>query len=59
MRLFYLFLITALSAVAQVRPELNDGDAHGDAPYLLEDGWTPLLNGKDVSGWHGRTAAKN
>jgi Domain of Unknown Function (DUF1080) len=32
---------------------LNDGETHGDAPYLLEDGWKPLLNRKDLSGWHG------
>jgi len=30
---------------------VQDGDAHGDPPYLLEDGWEPLLNGKDLSGW--------
>lgn len=36
----------------QKLPELNDGDAHGDAPYLLENGWRPLLNGQDLSGWH-------
>jgi hypothetical protein len=38
---------------AQQRPEFNDGDAHGDAPYLVEDGWTALVNGHDLSGWHG------
>jgi hypothetical protein len=42
-----------LAAAGQQRPSLNDGEMHGDAPYLLEDGWTPLLNGKDLSGWHG------
>jgi hypothetical protein len=30
---------------------VNDGHAHGDPPYLLEEGWTPLLNGKDLGGW--------
>lgn len=44
---------------AQQRPQLNDGDSHGDAPYLIESGWQPLLNGKDVSGWHGQTQATN
>lgn len=49
----------ALAAAALVTlwgqrvPALNDGEAHGDAPYLLEAGWTPLLNGKDLAGWHG------
>src|SRR3990172_1871936 len=59
MRLFSLLLMAAVAATAQVRPELNDGEAHGDAPYLIEDGWTPLLSGKDVSGWHGRANAQN
>jgi hypothetical protein len=45
-----LLLITLL--LFQKLPDLSDGDAHGDAPYLIEDGWRPLLNGKDVSGWH-------
>jgi Domain of Unknown Function (DUF1080) len=37
-----------------------DGDPHGDAPYLIEPGWRPLLNGKDLAGWHGQNPqAKN
>ena len=23
---------------------IQDGEAHGDPPYLVEDGWEPLLN---------------
>jgi hypothetical protein len=38
--------------LCQRLPDLNDGDAHGDAPYLIEGGWRPLLNGKDIAGWH-------
>jgi hypothetical protein len=30
----------------------------GDPPYLTEDGWTPLLNGKDLTGWHAMDPAK-
>src|SRR6266404_181864 len=45
-----LLLIALL--LSQKLPDLNGGDAHGDAPYLIEDGWRPLLNGKDLSGWH-------
>ena len=44
--------LLALPVCAQQRPELNDGEAHGDAPFLIEDGWRPLLNGRDLSGWH-------
>jgi len=47
----YWALVTLLAA--QPRPQLNDGEAHGDPPYLLEDGWHPLLNGRDLTGWHG------
>jgi len=50
---FFVLLAAAATLAAQQRPQLNDGDAHGDAPYLLEDGWTPLFNGRDLSGWHG------
>lgn len=46
-----LLIVLALPLMAQQKPQLNDGEAHGDAPYLIEDGWTPLLNGKDLSGW--------
>ena len=33
------------------RLSVNDGNHHGDPPYLLEDGWKPLLNGKNLDGW--------
>lgn len=32
----------------------NDGKHHGDPPFLLESGWKPLLNGRDLSNWVGR-----
>ena len=41
-------------APAQKPGEFNDGYTHGDPPFLIEPGWKPLLNGKDVSGWHGQ-----
>jgi hypothetical protein len=47
------------SLPGQRRAQFNDGDAHGDAPFLIEDGWTPLLNGRDLSGWHGLGKAPN
>jgi hypothetical protein len=54
-----LFLVAVLPLPAQKRPELNDGEMHGDAPFLLEDGWKPLLSGKDLSGWKGQSTAAN
>jgi hypothetical protein len=45
--------ITSAGLQAQSRPQLNDGEPHGDPPFLLEDGWEALLNGRDLSGWHG------
>ena len=56
---FWIVCLAALSLQAQTRPELNDGEEHGDPPYLLEDGWTPLLNAKDLSGWHGDGGGAN
>ena len=52
LRLTILSFVLSSILFGQRRPVLNDGEMHGDAPYLLEDGWTPLLNGKDLSGWH-------
>jgi hypothetical protein len=45
----------ALWLAAQQRVELTDGEAHGDPPFLLEEGWRPLLSGKDLSGWKGQS----
>lgn len=56
--LLYLTLLS-LPALAQKRPELNDGEMHGDAPYLLEAGWNALLSGKDLSGWKGQGDGRN
>lgn len=54
MRQIVLLFAAVLTASGQQRPELNDGEAHGDPPFLLENGWRPLLNGKDFSGWKGQ-----
>ena len=51
--------LACLVALAQRLPQLNDGEPHGDPPFLLEDGWKPLLNGKDVSGWHAQDGGKH
>jgi Domain of Unknown Function (DUF1080) len=37
---------------SQKLPDLYHDETHGDPPYLTEAGWKPLLNGKDLSGWH-------
>ncbi len=39
-------------AVAQSLPDLYHDEKHGDPPYLSESGWRPLLNGRDLTGWH-------
>jgi hypothetical protein len=33
------------------------GEPLRDAPYLREPGWRPLLNGRDLTGWHGRVCS--
>jgi hypothetical protein len=56
-------LLLALWTAVQQPPRyspVQDGEPHGDPPYLLEDGWQPLLNGRDLAGWHAcDPAAKN
>src|SRR5689334_2713660 len=55
-----LLSIAILPLAAQARrPQVNDGEMHGDAHYLIEDGWKPLLNGKDLSGWKGQSQGAN
>jgi hypothetical protein len=46
-------------ALAQNTDPGVDGEMHGDAPYLMESGWQPLLNGKDLAGWEAQDKAKN
>jgi hypothetical protein len=52
-------LLAALPGFAQQRAQFNDGEPHGDPPFLVEDGWKPLLSGKDVSGWHAQDGGKH
>src|SRR3954447_1345335 len=54
-----LLMIILLPLAGQKRPEVNDGEMHGDAHYLIEDGWKPLLSGKDLSGWKGQNPGSN
>ena len=41
----------------QKLPDLYHDEMRGDGPYLVESGWRPLLNGKNLSGWHGLDGA--
>jgi hypothetical protein len=50
MKTCILILCSLLPAFAQ-GPQFNDGEAHGDAPFLIESGWRPLFNAKDMTGW--------
>jgi hypothetical protein len=42
----------ALPLRSQKLPGIYHDEAHGDPSFLLEPGWHPLLNGRDLSGWH-------
>lgn len=57
MRTLILLIGAALTLSAQPATLITDGNAHGDPPYLLEGGWRPLLNGKDLTGWVGQDTA--
>ena len=41
---------------AQTVPDHYHSEAYGDPHFLLEDGWKPLLNGRDLSGWKAQDA---
>ena len=56
--LLYVALLAALPLCGQKPGEYNDGEAHGDPPFMIEEGWRPLLNGTDLSGWHGMDPGK-
>jgi hypothetical protein len=43
--------LAALPLAAQPYSPIQDGEPHGDPPFLQEDGWTPLQNGRDLTGW--------
>ena len=63
MRIALPLVLFATLAYQQQPPgysPVQDGYPHGDPPYLIERGWQPLLNGKDLSGWKAcDAAAKN
>ncbi len=51
--------LAALPSAAQKLPDLYHDEEYGDPPFLSERGWRPLLNGKDLAGWHGLPGAPN
>ena len=48
----------AMLLAAQDLPPLTDGSGHGDPPFLVEGGWKPLLNGRNLDGWQLVDSAK-
>jgi hypothetical protein len=40
------------STIAQSLPDLYHDETAGDPPFLSQPGWRPLLNGRDLAGWH-------
>ena len=46
-----LLLALALATQAPAVSPIQDGDAHGDPPFMLEEGWEPLLDGSSLAGW--------
>ena len=40
-------IVVGLLAAGVTLPPVNDGSDHGDPPFLLEPGWTPLFNGRN------------
>jgi len=57
-RAILLSILLLASLGAQQYSPFQDGEHHGDAPFLIEQGWKPLLNGKDLTGWHGQDPGK-
>jgi Domain of Unknown Function (DUF1080) len=44
-------LLFAVTVNGAQHIEVNDGQPHGDPPYLLEKDWTPLFTGSNLQGW--------
>ncbi|MCC6265140.1 MAG: DUF1080 domain-containing protein [Bryobacterales bacterium] len=53
LRVILAVLLWALSPARAQLPDLYVDESHGDPPFLSQPGWRPLLNGKDLHGWHG------
>ncbi|MCX6619952.1 MAG: DUF1080 domain-containing protein [Acidobacteria bacterium] len=58
-RLYLIFLLGACGGFAQEAPQYYHSEVSGDPPFLAEKGWRPLLNGRDLSGWHPKEGRPN
>lgn len=59
-RLLAVFLMaTPLAAIGQRLPDLYHDEIAGDPPFLSQPGWRPLLNGRDLAGWHAENQASH
>ena len=48
----FLALAAAPAVLAQTGfSPIQDGEPHGDPPFLQEEGWAAQLNGRDLTGW--------
>jgi hypothetical protein len=56
MRTLYFCVVTSLFAVAA---GVWTGSGHADEDFKLEEGYTSLFNGKDLTGWHVRGNKEN
>ena len=45
------------ATIAQSMPNPYHDETAGDPPYLTQAGWRPLLDGKDLAGWHAENNA--
>jgi len=48
---------SVMAALKQSLPDLYHDEKRGDPPFLSEPGWRPLLNGRDLAGWHSENQA--
>ncbi|MDH6305457.1 hypothetical protein M2459_001910 [Parabacteroides sp. PF5-5] len=49
---YYISIICLLFLPAFIYAQsVLDNQHHGDPSFLLEDGWKPLINGKNMKGW--------
>ena len=50
-------VVLFVTGISDADMNVNDGNHHSDPPYLLEDGFKSLLNGKNLDGWEYKSDA--